>query len=315
MEIQTAAVVGLGALGTLFGHRMAQHMPGEQLRVLAGRERIERYRRDGVYSNGERCDFHYVTPEAATPPADLVLVAVKYGQLAGALEDMRNQVGEHTLILSLLNGISSEGVIADVYGRDRVVDCVAYGMDAVREGNRLTCRNMGRLAIGTRHGGPPTDKVLRAARFFERTEVPYEIDEAMDKRMWGKFMLNVGVNQTVAVFGPDYGTIQRDGHDRDVMIAAMREVIDLSRLEGVDLTGSDLDGWLGVLATLNPGGKPSMRQDVEARRPSEVGLFAGTVLELARKHGYDAPVNRMLLERVRALEAGYPEAKPAPGVR
>jgi 2-dehydropantoate 2-reductase len=305
MEIQTVAVVGLGALGTLFGHRLAQHMPTGQLRVVADAHRIARYQRDGVYSNGEKCDFHYVTPQEASTPADLVLVAVKYGQLNGALDAIRNQVGEHTLILSLLNGISSEEDIAGVYGWEKVVDCVAYGMDAVKEGNRLTYHNMGRLCIGTRFGGPPTEPVRRIARFFTRMELPFEVDEAMGKRMWGKFMLNVGVNQTVAVFGPDYGALQCEGTQRDTMVAAMREVIDLSRLEGINLTEADLDYWLKVLATLNPEGKPSMRQDIDAKRPSEVGLFAGTVLTLARKHGLETPVNRMLLERVNKIEATY----------
>ena len=112
----------------------------------------------------------------------------------------------------------------------------------------------------------------------------------MEKRMWGKFMLNVGVNQTVAVFGPDYGAIQQPGSQRDTMIAAIREVVSLSKPEGVALTESDVTYWLDVLRTLNPRGKPSMRQDVEAGRPSEVALFAGTVLALAQKHGIATPV-------------------------
>ena len=56
------------------------------------------------------------------------------------------------------------------------------------------------------------------------------------KRQWGKFMLNVGVNQTVAVYQTNYGGIQREGEARDTMIAAMREVIALSEKEGIDLT-------------------------------------------------------------------------------
>ncbi|MDD3214450.1 MAG: ketopantoate reductase family protein [Eubacteriales bacterium] len=305
MEIHTVAVVGLGALGTLFGHQLAKHMPKENLRVIADAQRIARYQRNGVFSNDERCDFHYVTPDEATAPADLILVAVKYGQLPNALEAIRGQVGENTLILSLLNGISSEGEIAEVYGREKVVDCVAYGMDAVKEGNRLTYHHMGKLCIGTAIGGPPTEQVQRIARFFEHVHFPYEVDEAMGKRMWGKFMLNVGVNQTLAVFGPNYGALQREGPQRETMIAAMREVINLSRYEGVNLTADDLDYWLTLLSTLNPEGKASMRQDVEAMRPSEVGLFAGTVLALAHKHGIDTPVNRMLWERVQEIEAAY----------
>lgn len=304
--IQTVTIVGLGALGTLFGHILSQHVPKPDLRILADPARIARYRREGVYSNAEPCDFLYVSTEEKTEPADLLLLAVKATQLGDALQTMRSHVGPDTLIVSLLNGISSEEEIAAVYGSGRVVDCVAYGMDAVKEGNRLTYGHTGRLCIGTRIAGKPTQQVLRIARFFDRTSFPYEISETMGKVMWGKFMLNVGVNQTVAVFGPDYGSVQRDGRDRETMIAAMREVIALSQAEGVCLTEDDLRHWLGILATLNPKGKPSMRQDVEAKRLSEVSLFAGTVLRLAAKHGLNAPVNRMLFERVTAMEAGYP---------
>ncbi|MDD3921831.1 MAG: ketopantoate reductase family protein [Eubacteriales bacterium] len=305
MEIQTVTIVGLGALGTLFGHQLAKHMPKENLRILADENRIARYQRDGVFSNGEKCDFHFVTPKEALPPADLVLVAVKFGQLQSALETMRGQVGENTLILSLLNGISSEEVIGKVYGREKIVDCVAYGMDAVKVGNKLTFGHMGKLCIGTHLQGKPTEAVQRIARFFAAHDFPYEVDEAMGKRMWGKFMLNVGVNQTLAVFGPNYGALQKEGLQRDTMIAAMREVIALSQPEGAHLTEEDLTYWLDLLSTLNPEGKASMRQDVEAKRPSEVGLFAGTVIALAEKHGLDVPVNRMLLKRVGEMEAQY----------
>ena len=239
------------------------------------------------------------------PPADLILVAVKYLQLNDALKAIQNQVGPRTLILSLLNGITSEGIIGEAYGMDKVIYCVAQGMDAVKVENRLTYKNTGKLCFGPPHGGPVPQKVQRVADFFRRMDIPFEVDEHMGKRMWGKFMLNVGVNQTVAVFGPDYGAIQREGPQRDTMIAAMREVIALSELEGVNLTEEDMQYWLRLLDTLDPGGKPSMRQDVEAKRLSEVALFAGAVLELAQKHGVSVPVNRMLYDSIMTIEARY----------
>jgi 2-dehydropantoate 2-reductase len=304
-EIKTVAVIGQGALGTMFGSHLAKRMGKEDLRMIADRDRIARYRREKVYSNGEECDFHYVTPDDKTEPTDLILVAVKFLQLNEALRAIQNQVGPDTLILSLLNGITSEGIIARAYGADKVVYCVAQGMDAVKARNLLTYKNMGKLCIGPPDGGPLPEKVQRVESFFRSMDFPYEVDERMQKRMWGKFMLNVGVNQTVAVFGPCYKDIQREGTQRDTMIAAMREVLALSEPEGVNLTGEDLRYWLGILGTLNPDGKPSMRQDVEAKRFSEVALFAGAVLELSRKHGLPSPVNQMLYDRITAMEAGY----------
>lgn len=305
MEIQTVAIIGLGALGILFGQQLSKALPRERLRVIADAERIARYQSEKIYSNGVPCDFAYVTPDEKTTPADLVLVAVKSLQLQDALHAIRHQVGKHTVILSLLNGITSEGIIAQAYGMEKVIPCVAYGMDAVRQGNQLTYHHMGKLAIGPLQEGALPDNVRRVADFFAAADFPLEVDRHMAKRIWGKFMLNVGVNQTVAVFGPNYGAVQAQGEQRETMIAAMREVMAISIPEGAPLTEEDLAFWLHLLSTLNPEGKPSMRQDVEARRRSEVELFAGTVNAIGARHGIATPVNRMLAERVALLEAGY----------
>lgn len=304
MKIERVSIIGLGALGTMFGHHLSKHMPAGTLKIVADEKRIERYRRQGVFSNGERCSFDYITPKASCPPADLVIFAVKFYALRDAIAAVKNHVGPNTLLLSLLNGISSETVISETYGTDRVLDCVSLGMDAVKEGNFLTYHNMGQLSIGER-GSAPTEKTHRVADFFERTQLPYDIAEDMNRRMWGKFMTNVGVNQAIAVYETDYGAVQREGKERDTMIAAMREVIALSEKEGVFLTEDDLSHWLSILQTLSPGGKPSMRQDLEAKRPTELELFGGTVVELGRKHGIATPVNLWLVQKIHEIEKSF----------
>lgn len=48
-----------------------------------------------------------------------------------------------------------------------------------------------------------------------------------------------------------------------------------------------------------------MAQDIEAKRFSEVELFSGTVLKYAEKHGLEAPVNKMLYEKIISKECEY----------
>lgn len=304
--IKTVTIVGLGALGVLVGQQLAKTMPREHLRVLADARRVERYRREGVFCNGERLDFRYVLPDEDTnTPADLIIVAVKYGDLKDAIRTVRRQVGENTLFVSLLNGITSEREIGEVYGPDKVVYAVAQGMDAVKQGNALTYKNSGTIFLGGPEDGMVPDSVRRVAEFFEKTGVPCSVDEHIHHRVWGKFMLNVGINQAVAVFGEGYRDAQQPGQTRETMIAAMHEVLPLARKEGIALTEDDITYWLIVIDGLHPDGKPSMRQDVEARRKSEVDIFAGTVLALSEKHGVDCPVNAMLYRRIKDIEAAY----------
>lgn len=89
------------------------------------------------------------------------------------------------------------------------------------------------------------------------------------------------------------------------MIAAMREVIVLSEYEGIHLTEADLNYWLSVLATLSPEGKPSLAQDLEARRYSEVELFAGTVLDMGENYHIPTPVNKKLYDTIKSMERSY----------
>ena len=302
MEIETVSVIGQGALGTMFAHHMNQRMPG--LSVVADEARTLRYNRDGVYCNGTPCAFRYVLPGEGGP-ADLLIFAVKQGGLQSAIEAARSQAGENTIVLSLLNGVISERIIGEAYGDEHVLLCVVQGTDAVMTDGRLTYHNMGQIVFGDREKGAVSDMTRSVAEFFTRMGVPHTVDTDMQKRMWGKFMLNVGLNQAVAVYGENYADIQKDGFVRDVMIAAMREAQTLAVLEGIALADKDLEYWLSILTGLSPQGKPSMRQDVEARRLSEVELFSGTVLQLAKKHHINTPVNRDLYERITAMERDY----------
>ena len=72
----------------------------------------------------------------------------------------------------------------------------------------------------------------------------------------------------------------------------------------VNLTPQDLDDWLAVLATLAPGGKTSMLQDIEAGRKTEVEIFAGRVVAMAKEHNLSTPVNQTILHIIKVLEEG-----------
>lgn len=302
MKIKTVAIVGLGALGTMYATFFTDKLSKGDVRVIASQNRIRKYQEEGIFCNGKHSDYHYVLPETEQQPADLVLFCVKFNQLEQAIKDAKNQVGEHTVILSALNGISSEEIIGGTFGMDKMLYCVAQGMDAVKIENKANYQNMGMLCFGEKDNTVWSDKVTAVTNFFNSVGLPYEVPQDMEHRMWGKFMLNTGVNQTVAVFSANYGAIQVEGEPRNVMIAAMQEVISLSQKVGISLGQADLDYWLEILGTLNPLGMPSMRQDMAAKRKTEVGLFSGTVITLGKQYQVPTPVNDWLYQKVQEME-------------
>ena len=164
---------------------------------------------------------------------------------------------------------------------------------------------MGNFTIGELYSDQMTPRLLRVGDFLTRAKLSHTLVTDMRDRMWGKFMLNVGVNQVVSVCKGNYGSIQREGPERERMIAAMREVIALAKAENVKLDENDLLHWLNIIKPLAAEGMPSMRQDLLQGRKTEVNLFAGTVVSLGQKHGIPTPVNQALLEEILILEKDF----------
>ena len=101
------AVIGAGALGVMFGQRMTQTLGPQRVFFAADAQRAARYAAQSFTCNGAACTFRFVTPQQAQPAA-LAVFAVKSTGLAAAIETMRPFIGPETLVISLLNGITSE---------------------------------------------------------------------------------------------------------------------------------------------------------------------------------------------------------------
>jgi 2-dehydropantoate 2-reductase len=85
----------------------------------------------------------------------------------------------------------------------------------------------------------------------------------------------------------------------------MAEVVALAPHCGVDLTDGDVEAALLMLDSLDGEGKNSMLQDREAKRKTEVNLFAGEVCRLGERFGVPTPVNALLFRMIRTLEWQY----------
>lgn len=308
-EIQSTAIIGMGALGMLYADRIQAAMGPQAVSFIAEPERMTRYRSMTFTVNGRSTQFS-VRDSRTCNPADLVIVAVKYNALDSALDTMKRCVSPDTIIISVMNGITSEQIIGERYGREKVIGCIAQGMDAVKFGGDLTYSKPGELRIGilpTMTSGVTLGRASLESltRFLDRCGLAYTVEEDIRYRLWGKFMLNVGVNQTCMAFETNYGGALAPGRTYDTMTGAMREVIALANLEGIPLTEADLDGYIQLIRGLSPKGMPSMRQDAISHRLTEVEMFAGTVRTMAARHGLAVPVNDWLYKKIKELEAAY----------
>lgn len=289
-----AVVAGAGGVGTRIAAGLLRG--GAEVRVLARGERAERWRREGLWLNGERLalrDGDIREAAEAGWVADVAFVAVKGPDLAGAMDDLEagGWLGEGTAVVSLLNGIEAAERVKARFGEGRGVAGLVLCNSAVREGTRVRQEGLFRVILEDSKGGRLAVAALRAGGI--EAETLADIRAAQ----WEKLALNAGLNQAEALLGLDHGRLLGNTDARAFMESLTEEAIAVAAAEGAVSEG-ERAAWRGrireALGRLSPEGKTSMLQDVEAGRETEVEFFAGTICRLGRKHGVATPCNDLV---------------------
>jgi 2-dehydropantoate 2-reductase len=299
--IETISIIGAGALGGAYAS-FFYDMDNHCVSFVANGDRFDRLSREGLIVNGKLYNIPVFKPGDLLPPSDLIIVAVKHNQLNDAILEMKTRVGRETTIVSVMNGIESEMKIGAAYGMEKVLHAVSVSLDGVRDGNRVNFRQRGKILFGEAKNDSISARVRRVQDLFDRAGIMYETPPDMIRILWWKFMINVGINQTSAVLRAPYSVFQTSQEARDLMDSAMYEVILLAEKERVPLSIEDIKNWETVLYGLNPEGKTSMLQDIEAHRKTEVEMFAGKVIELGKRYNVPTPVNQKLFDMIKEIE-------------
>ena len=288
-EIKNILICGLGAIGSIYVTKI------KDARVLVDKDRLERYKKNPTYFNGELLNPHYILPDDNVFKADLIIIATKSDGFEQAVENIKNFVGENTVILSLLNGVTSEKLLIDKYGADKVLYSYFIGHSAVRVGRHITQDGVNTIVFGS----PDDNKnIERVKNYFDKKGINYDIPDDIIHSMWLKYMLNVSSNQTTALLGYTFGQMLNNERCMSVVKNVMKEVQTIATAEGVKNTETMVDEALLSLNKMCPEGKTSMLQDVEAGRKTEVDIFAGVMIKLGKKHNIDVPYNKVLKELI-----------------
>ncbi len=295
-------LIGLGAMGVFFAPKLDEYLGKKNFRVLADGERKERLETRGITVGGINHKFTVITPQEEGDPADLIIIAVKDTGFEQAILDIRNQVGQDTLILSVLNGVDSEERIAAVYGWEHVLYSYMRVSIAMKDGVVESVPEWGKIHFGEARNAQLTDRVVAVKKLFDFSNINYQIDGDMIKGMWFKFMCNIGENMTSALLGVPFGAYQVSDHANAIRHKAMREVVDIANKLGIDIGQEEIERQDKKLITLPFLNKPSTLQDLENRRLTEIEMFAGKVVSMGEELGIPTPINWMFYHGIKVCE-------------
>ena len=300
--LKNVLFLGLGAVGASIASQFVD--ANYPISVLCDMKRKDRYQKNGFIINNKHYDFSYYTPDEYHSPVDLIIIAVKYHNLIEAIKQIEGLVGENTIIMSLLNGIDSEEIIVEHLGNKNIVHAFIYKIDATKNDNIITHFSKGIIVFGEKTGTISAN-VYKIKEIFDRAVINYEISDHIIKRMWWKYMANIGLNHTTAILKAPYRVIQKVSFAQELASLAMEEVVAISKVMEINLSEKDIDGVMEMLRQLHPDGKSSMLQDVEAKRKTEVEMLSGKLCQLGEQYHIPTPINRVFYNLIKSIENTY----------
>jgi len=303
------AVVGAGAMGSLFGGLLAR--AGEEVHLVdPWVEQVEALRSGGLAvedATGSLGGGTVVIPVSATTdptgvgPADLVIFFVKGYHTRQAAIGALPLFGEETVALTLQNGLGNAEELEAAVGPGRVM-CGTTSCGATLLGpGRIRFAGRGPTVVGELDGRE-TPRARAVVEAFRRAGLETSLSTDIRAAIWGKVIVNVGINALTALTGLSNGQLLEYPETEALLEAAVAEALAVVRAKGLTLPWADPVGHVKEVARLTAANRSSMLQDIESGRRTEIDSINGAVVREADAVGLPAPVNRTLTLLVKVKE-------------
>lgn len=299
MKIKKVAVLGAGAVGSYVIWGLSSRNDIE-LGVIAEGERAERLKQNGCTINGKIYHPEVWNPRE-TDAVDLLIVALKYGSLSAALESIQKATTENTVIMSLMNGVDSEEIIAEKVGVKHLLPAVIkVASHKEEDGYHFDPETTIGIIFGELTAPYDSDRIRAIEELFKETGIHFRATEYAREEMWSKFRLNVCNNLPQAILGAGVGCYRDSVHMKAISDGLKGELEAIAQAKGIDLSKTEASSGRG--SAVPPSARYSTLQDLDAGRHTEIDMFSGALIRMGKELGIPTPYNEYTYHMIKALE-------------
>ena len=304
--IERVCVIGAGVIGSLFAGHLAQ--VAEVSVLTRRRDHADALNRDGLRVTG-RSDLHADVNAVADPdelePFDLGIIATKATGLDDAASSLEGRFPGATL-MTTLNGLGAEDVVR-THGDWPLVSAVTF-----MSGTKHSDTEVEYILDTATWMGPfedtPLERVEEIGELVRASGLEAEVLPDLRPAQWSKLIFNAAVNAVAALTGlphdAHFAAEEKTGDLGHLVHALVDEGKAVAAAAGIELHE---DPWeMNVLATRRGSSHyPSMLEDVDAHRPTEIDLITGSLVREAGRHGVSVPLHTALYRLVKAKESSW----------
>lgn len=298
-------VIGCGAIGSLFAAHLATLDDVEVWAYDVSSEHVEAINRHGLRLTGlgEVHSWPSATDDAsALPQLDFGIVATK-GMYTGAAMEAAAPALSDAAVCSVQNGVGNEEIIAQ--HAQRVIRGTTFPAGRMIEPGLVQWDTGGKTWIGPFEPRPARmDEVETLAATLTRSGMETEALSDARGAQWTKLIFNAASNAVCSLTLLPHGRACVHGDVRWVMDKVVEEGKSVAAALGVEME-TDPAELLQSSIEVAFDHKPSMLQDVLARRRTEIDMLNGGIVRFGEETGVPTPLNRTAWALVKGLEASW----------
>ncbi len=303
------AIVGTGAMGSVYASLLGK--AGHEVWAIdTWQEHVDAIAASGLTVSGASGSFIVDNLHVGRSPddagtCDVWVIATK----ASAVDEVARQIAPllepDSVVMAFQNGLGAGERVARHIPEEHILIGIAEGFgSSIPEPGHVHHEGMRLIRIGEMHGGL-TDRVQRIEQAWHDAGFNVRAFADVTLMIWEKFLCNVTLSAPCAAFDVTVGELMSNPEAWKVALGCTSEAYRLGLAKGIRFSFDDPLGYVTDFAATIPNASPSMRLDHLARRPSEIDVINGQVVELGRELGLETPFNETLCAILRERESRF----------
>jgi len=302
--VKKIAVVGCGAMGSIYAALLAD-AGNEVIAVVSSPAHANSINRTGLRVEGASGDRTVRVRAFSQIPdweVDLVVLAVKASAVATVAPNLNRLCGADTIVLAMQNGVGSSDILSEYVSPDIIMVGIAKAFGAALRGPGHSFHSsMNEIRLGP-IAGLPQARVEQVAKLWRDAGFNALASNDVVGMQWEKLICNVAYSAPCALTGMTVGEMMDDPDMGPISRAAAVEAWEIAKALDIGIKVEDPVSFVRDFAAGMPEARPSLLQDLEAGRASEIDVINGAVPQAAARIGRVAPVNATLTALVRQRE-------------
>lgn len=299
-------ICGAGAMGCLFGGYLS--LAGEEVWLLSHWERhIERIRREGLRlhtldGNTLRIPLPILSYDDPLPAQiDIAFISVKSYATGDAAQQAAQALAPHGVAITMQNGIGNHQKLAQIVGiKQALLGVTAHGATLLGPGE-VRHAGVGPTYLASE---PNESAAQKIATMLTNAGFTSQLESDIERVVWGKLIVNVGINALTAILGVPNGVLAQHRSSYHLLKSAVEEAVTIAEAKGIEIAPNPVGRTL-MVAEATATNRSSMLSDVRRGAPTEIGVINGAIVCEGKRLGIPTPVNQTLTNLVRTLEAVY----------